>query len=89
VDKSFVDDVGQSAESGVLAEAIVQLGNTLHLQTVAEGIEQAHQVDDLREFGQGFYFAKPLPVDKVEELLSQVSQSGPSQDRGAINEEAV
>ena len=41
VDKSFVDDVGESAESGVLAEAIVQLGNTLHLQTVAEGIEQA------------------------------------------------
>ena len=31
VDKSFVDDVGESADSGALAEAIVQLGNTLHL----------------------------------------------------------
>ncbi len=41
VDKSFVDDVGESPESGALAEAIVQLGNTLHLQTVGEGIEQA------------------------------------------------
>ena len=51
VDKSFVDDVGESADSGALAEAIVQLGNTLHLQTVAEGIEQAHQVDDLRALG--------------------------------------
>jgi diguanylate cyclase (GGDEF)-like protein/PAS domain S-box-containing protein len=93
VDKSFVDDVGESAESGVLAEAIVQLGNTLHLQTVAEGIEQAHQVDDLRalgcQFGQGFYFAKPLPVEQVDELLSQMSQSGPPLVLGANNEEAM
>ena len=41
VDKSFVDDVGDSAEAGALAEAIVQLGNSLNLDTVAEGIEKA------------------------------------------------
>jgi diguanylate cyclase (GGDEF)-like protein/PAS domain S-box-containing protein len=76
VDKSFVDDVTASPETGVLAEAIVQLGNTLHLQTVAEGIEQPHQVDGLRalgcQFGQGFYFAKPLRVEQVDELLSSL-----------------
>ena len=93
VDKSFVDDVGESADSGVLAEAIVQLGNTLHLQTVAEGIEQAHQVDDLRalgcQFGQGFYFAKALRVDQIDELLSQQPKKEPSQDPVANNEEAM
>ncbi|MGA2528874.1 MAG: EAL domain-containing protein [Acidimicrobiales bacterium] len=93
VDKSFVDDVGESADSGVLAEAIVQLGNTLHLQTVAEGIEQAHQVDDLRalgcQFGQGFYFAKALPVDQIDELLDRLSRNDPPHDLTAPNEEAT
>ena len=92
VDKSFVDDVGASPESGVLAEAIVQLGNTLHLQTIAEGIEQAHQVDDLRalgcQFGQGFYFAKPLRVDQIDSLLCQLA-AGETPDLAAINEEAL
>jgi EAL domain-containing protein (putative c-di-GMP-specific phosphodiesterase class I) len=93
VDKSFVDDVGESADSGALAEAIVQLGNTLHLQTVAEGIEQAHQVDDLRalgcQFGQGFYFAKPLRPEQVDELLSRLPPSEPSPGATAKNEEVM
>ncbi len=76
VDKSFVDDVGDSPEGAVLAEAIVQLGNTLHLQTVGEGIEQAQQVTGLRtlgcQFGQGFYFARPLRVEQIDELLSRL-----------------
>ena len=76
VDKSFVDDVGESPEGSVLAEAIVQLGNTLHLQTVGEGIEQAQQAAGLRslgcQFGQGFYFAEPLRVEQVDELLSRL-----------------
>jgi EAL domain-containing protein (putative c-di-GMP-specific phosphodiesterase class I) len=74
VDKSFVDGVGDSAEDGALAEAIVQLGNTLHLETVAEGIEQARQVEGLRalgcQFGQGFYFAKALPAQEIDDLLT-------------------
>jgi diguanylate cyclase (GGDEF)-like protein/PAS domain S-box-containing protein len=75
VDKSFVDGVGLSPENGALAKAIVQLGHTLHLETVAEGIEQARQVESLRELGcrlgQGFYFARALPAAQIDELLSQ------------------
>ena len=81
MDKSFVDDVGDSPQDGVLAEAIVQLGNTLHLQTVAEGIEQPQQVAGLRalgcQFGQGFYFAKPLADEQIDELLSSLASSSP------------
>jgi len=77
VDKSFVDDVGDSLEQGALAEAIVQLGKTLHLETVAEGVEQSTQVDELRalgcQYGQGFYFAKPLRADEIEALLPRLS----------------
>ena len=77
VDKSFVDGVGDSPETGALARAIVQLGNTLHLDTVAEGIEEARQVEGLRalgcQFGQGFYFAKALAPEEIDELLSRES----------------
>ena len=51
VDKSFVDDVGDSDKALALAEAIVQLGKSLNLDTVAEGIEKSSQVDGLRALG--------------------------------------
>ena len=74
VDKAFVDDV---MEDSVLAETIVRLGQTMHLQTVAEGIEQAGQVQALRafgcEFGQGFYLARPLPIAELSDFLSERS----------------
>jgi EAL domain-containing protein (putative c-di-GMP-specific phosphodiesterase class I) len=79
VDKSFVDGVGDSPENSALAEAVVQLGNTLHLQTVAEGIEEARQVEGLRalgcQLGQGFYYAKALPPQEIDDLLSRQSSS--------------
>ncbi|MGA2211208.1 MAG: EAL domain-containing protein [Acidimicrobiales bacterium] len=77
VDKSFVDDVGNSIEQGALAEAIVQLGKTLHLETIAEGVEQSAQVDGLKalgcQYGQGFFFAKPLRADEIDALLPRLS----------------
>ena len=51
VDKSFVDDVGDSAKAAALAKAIVQLGNSLNLDTVAEGIEKARQSTACRRSG--------------------------------------
>jgi len=73
VDKSFVDDVGESDKAEALAKAILQLGESLNLDTVAEGIEMARQVDGLRvmgcRFGQGFFFARPVPAAEMEELL--------------------
>ncbi|HUB68959.1 MAG TPA: EAL domain-containing protein [Acidimicrobiales bacterium] len=73
VDKSFVDDVGDSDKALALADAIVQLGRSLSLDTVAEGIEKSRQADDLRElgctYGQGFLFARPVGPEEIGELL--------------------
>jgi EAL domain-containing protein (putative c-di-GMP-specific phosphodiesterase class I) len=73
VDKSFVDDVGDSAKAAALAKAIVQLGNSLNLDTVAEGIEKAQQFDGLRSlgcmYGQGYFFARPVPADGMDQLI--------------------
>ena len=79
VDKAFVDGVGESPEGGALAETIIQLGHTLHLETVAEGIEQPRQAHVLRDlgcqFGQGFYFDRALPAREIEDLISRQSSS--------------
>jgi diguanylate cyclase (GGDEF)-like protein len=73
VDKSFVDDVGDSDRALALAEAIVQLARSLNLDTVAEGIEKPRQADGLRAlgcgYGQGFLFAKPVSPEEIERLL--------------------
>ena len=63
VDKTFVDGLATSSGDGKLVRAIVQLGHTLGLTVVAEGIEYDEQVDRLRgmgcTLGQGSLFSPP------------------------------
>ena len=72
--KPFVDEVGQGADRSALARAIVGLGDTLKLQTIAEGIERAEQRAALIELGctlgQGYHFWPALPAAGIEELLA-------------------
>lgn len=80
VDKSFVDDVGVMGRDSALAKAIVQLGKSLNLDTVAEGIEQDRQVEGLRalgcRYGQGFLFAYPLEPSELEALFPDSAPGG-------------
>jgi EAL domain-containing protein (putative c-di-GMP-specific phosphodiesterase class I) len=91
IDKSFVDRIGETPsalpgpdsapQQPVMVSAISRLGHALHLDLVAEGIEQPEQVSALRgmdcHFGQGYYFAKPLTADALEVLLErQTEQPG-------------
>jgi diguanylate cyclase (GGDEF)-like protein len=73
IDKSFVDGAEPGSQASALAQAIVQIGKILRLTTVAEGIETAEQLGELRaagcELAQGFYFAAPLSADQVEQIL--------------------
>ena len=73
IDKSFVDDVATNPDAHAVAAAIVQLGKTLNLEVVAEGIEDVEQLEALNALscglGQGYHFARPLPSAGVAELL--------------------
>jgi diguanylate cyclase (GGDEF)-like protein len=73
IDKLFVDGAVPRTEGAALARAIVQLGRTLRLTTIAEGVETAEQLDELRaagcELGQGYYFAAPLEPEQVALML--------------------
>jgi diguanylate cyclase (GGDEF)-like protein len=64
VAREFVQDEDEDSKSATLADAIVALGRSLRIETVAEGIETAEQAERMRRlgctFGQGYYFARPL-----------------------------
>jgi EAL domain-containing protein (putative c-di-GMP-specific phosphodiesterase class I) len=76
VDKSFVDGIGGPSEEAVIATAMIQITNGLHLQAVAEGVETAEQADTLHRLGyrfaQGYHFSRPLTPEQVRERLDAV-----------------
>jgi len=75
VDKSFVISMGTREVDMVIVETIVALAHSLNMDVIAEGIEELEHVLKLRsldcEYGQGYYFSKPLPKDVAEQLLSK------------------
>ncbi|MFK7887621.1 MAG: EAL domain-containing protein [Gammaproteobacteria bacterium] len=75
IDRSFVSQMDASQNSYKVASIIVALSDQLGLNVVAEGIESAHQLELLQslgcEFGQGYYFAKPLCNRDFEKLMHE------------------
>jgi EAL domain-containing protein (putative c-di-GMP-specific phosphodiesterase class I) len=82
IDRSFISGIASSAASAALIHTLVQLGKTLDIETLAEGIEEPGQLVALQrencDHGQGFLFARPLPADAIEEFLDT---AGPSDQR--------
>jgi diguanylate cyclase (GGDEF)-like protein len=74
IDRTFVDGFGADREGPVLVRAIIELGQALGLEVVAEGIERADQLDPLRalgcRFGQGYLFSRPLEADALSALIA-------------------
>jgi c-di-GMP phosphodiesterase len=75
--KPFVDDLGRDADAAAFVQAITTLGRTLGLTVIAEGVERPDQVAELVaagcEWGQGFLFARPAPIDAVAPERSSVA----------------
>ncbi|HIK45541.1 MAG TPA: EAL domain-containing protein [Leptolyngbyaceae cyanobacterium M65_K2018_010] len=75
VDKSFVGRLEKSYEDRAIIHTILTLGQELGMEVVAEGVETSEQVDMLKQeqcdYGQGYFFAKPLPAEAAQSLLSQ------------------
>ena len=83
LDRQFVESVDSTLQSTQLTKAIIELGRTLGLTTVAEGIERRDQLDLLVslgcDLGQGFLLAQPLDVNGIDALLSQQApERGPA-----------
>jgi hypothetical protein len=84
IDRSFISTMADSPESGALIHTLVQLGKSLGLQTLAEGIEESAQYSQLErehcDSGQGYIFARPLEADALEAFLLARSSRGGSPD---------
>jgi diguanylate cyclase (GGDEF)-like protein len=74
VDRSFVDGLGEEEHDTTIVSAIVHIATSLGLDTIAEGVEAAGQLDVLRELGcngaQGYLFAAPMCAADFEALLA-------------------
>ncbi|MGF1568526.1 MAG: putative bifunctional diguanylate cyclase/phosphodiesterase [Nodosilinea sp.] len=75
VDKSFVGRLEQSDEDRAIINTILTLGQKLGMEVVAEGVETLAQANLLRQeqcdYGQGYFFAKPLPSEAALALLKK------------------
>lgn len=76
IDKSFISTLTTNSTSHMIAEHIIEMAQSLHLKTIAEGVETADQISWLLERGvqfcQGWYFAKALPP---QEFMHWVKRS--------------
>lgn len=79
-DRSFVVEAGKSRRGHKVLTAIVELGQAIGLQLIAEGVENAGQVKRLRRlgvrYGQGNHLGRPLPPADVESLLESRRGAG-------------
>lgn len=77
IDKAFIDDM-HNERGRNMVDSIVTIAHNLDLHVVAEGVEQAEQIEILRQLNcetlQGYYYSKPLSKDEFTAFLTQQKQ---------------
>jgi diguanylate cyclase (GGDEF)-like protein len=75
IDKSFVQDLLDDDDDATIVRAIIQLGKSLGMQVIAEGVETAEQeayiISEGCHEGQGYHYSKPLPARELAAYLKQ------------------
>lgn len=76
VDRSFVSRMSEAPTNAEIVRTIVVLAHNLGLEVIAEGVETAEAVEQLTalgcEYGQGYFFAHPLPAEQATDALSRL-----------------
>lgn len=79
IDKSFVQDLIDDDDDATIVRAIIQLGKSLGMQVIAEGVETAEQeayiISEGCHEGQGYLYSKPLPARELLTYLKQARRS--------------
>jgi diguanylate cyclase (GGDEF)-like protein len=78
IDRSFIKDLTTNSDAASIVKAIISLAHSLRLKVVAEGVETAQQLEQLRELGcdqfQGFYRSAAVLPAEIEKFLPPVSE---------------
>jgi len=74
IDRSFIQNIDSQSNNLGLVPVIINIGKTMNMNIIAEGIETKIQLDQIKElgceFGQGYLFSKPLSASETTQLLS-------------------
>jgi EAL domain-containing protein (putative c-di-GMP-specific phosphodiesterase class I) len=77
IDRAFVNEIKDSSGDGSIAKMVVQLGQSLNMEIIAEGVETAMQAETLLSFGchlaQGYLYAKPMAKEDLHTWLKTKS----------------
>jgi len=80
IDRSFVMMMDENPANREVIRTVIGLARNLGLSVIAEGIETEQHRDELRslgcDYGQGYYFARPMGADQVEKFLIEKGESG-------------
>jgi diguanylate cyclase (GGDEF)-like protein/PAS domain S-box-containing protein len=75
IDQSFIHELKESPDDTAITVAIIQMGRSLDLRVVAEGVESVKDLEFLTahdcDEAQGFYFSHPMPAERFASLLSE------------------
>jgi diguanylate cyclase (GGDEF)-like protein len=73
IDRAFVKRLGPDGKHGAIIDTVITLAHTLGMDVIAEGIETAEQLEQLRsrqcEYGQGYFFSRPVAQQEASALL--------------------
>ncbi|OWW22354.1 putative bifunctional diguanylate cyclase/phosphodiesterase [Noviherbaspirillum denitrificans] len=73
IDRSFVRDILHDPDDAAIVRAIISLAHSLRMGVIAEGVEDARQLDYLRKNRcnqiQGYYISRPVPADDIDAFL--------------------
>ena len=87
IDRSFVDLVCSDEKIGNIVRSIINMCAFLELNCVAEGIEREDQLGFLKDNncagGQGYLFSRPVPQDRIAEILSESAEHNAREDARA------
>jgi EAL domain-containing protein (putative c-di-GMP-specific phosphodiesterase class I) len=80
IDQSFVRDASDDAGDATIVRTIIEMGRSLGMEVIAEGVESQRQLEFLRanncHYGQGRLFGEPCTADDLLALLSQQAEGG-------------
>ena len=74
IDRTFIKDMADDEDDKLIVGTTIDMGHNFGLRVIAEGVEDGQTVDLLKQMGcdqvQGFYYAKPMPVDELYDWLT-------------------
>lgn len=82
IDRSFVNDIGDSIHGVVLVDTIIMMARNLDMEVIAEGVETEQELLYLSSKGcniyQGYYFSRPVAIAAFNKILAQKNSNFPN-----------